>query len=179
MKTTVNVIFPFQKPLFFFLLMKRPLGSLKPKHIAISKRFLLHHTGFYSAGFAGESRGCMLAIVSKQGLPLSGRLSVTPAEGPRTQRSPELGTRHSCAHWGCACFSWWCKEAQGYVYLCCSRFTSTSLRWFLLSWFTMNCCEVSACFLQKDYSLIGLRFVGLFFFFFPVNHIKRNQQVKW
>lgn len=57
MKTTVNVIFPLQKPLFFSLLMKRPLGSLKPKHVAISKCFLLHHTGFFSAGFAGGQWG--------------------------------------------------------------------------------------------------------------------------
>lgn len=62
--------------------MKRPLGSLKPKHVAISKCFLLHHTGFFSAGFAGEG-GCMRAIVLKQGLPLSGRHSVTPAKGSR------------------------------------------------------------------------------------------------
>lgn len=37
--------------------------------------------------------------------------------------------------------------------------------------------EVSACFLYKDYSAVGLRFV-VWGFFSPINYIKRNQLVK-
>ncbi|KAI1240253.1 hypothetical protein IHE44_0011712 [Lamprotornis superbus] len=43
----------------------------------------------------GESGVCMLAIVLKQGLPLSGRLSVTPAKGQRDTKSPNLAERSS------------------------------------------------------------------------------------
>lgn len=74
-------IFPLQKCLFFSLLMTRPLGSLKPKYVSISKCFLLHHTGFLQQVLPGESGRCMRAILLKQGLPLSGRFSITPAKG--------------------------------------------------------------------------------------------------
>lgn len=60
--------------------MARPLGSLKTKYVSISKCFLLHHAGFFNAGFAQKCwRRCMHAILLKQGLSLLGRFSITPA----------------------------------------------------------------------------------------------------
>lgn len=147
-------IFPVQKPLFFSLLMKRPLGSLKPKHVAISKCFLLHHTGFFFCRLCwGRAGGACVQLCESRGCLCQGGFLWHLHSDPGTQRCPLVGTRlvsqHSCAGWGCACFSWWCQKMQGCGYLCCYGFTSVSLRWFLPSWLTMKGSEVSACFLQN------------------------------
>lgn len=63
--------------------MTRPLGSLKPKCVSISKCFLLHHTGFLLQVLLWESGRCMHAILLKQELSLLGRFSITTAKGLR------------------------------------------------------------------------------------------------
>lgn len=96
--------FPPSKTSFLLLAYEKASWKLETKYVAISKCFLLHHTGFFcSAGFAGGQQAVHACNCVEAGAIFIREVSCDTCKGIKEHKglpsqAPGFMSQHSCAH---------------------------------------------------------------------------------